>query len=239
MTLSERIPHVEVLIPEFRVVDLLKMNPPEKARFQLMVEKSGGHLEVFVHPWFEEKDSDPQYPVTSDYKQARTNLIQSCLENGVPLVIFDGQIEALSRHFVFQKTGVIYAVKTIGGEPTPKNGFRFPWQEVNHQKSWQPVLNILKEAGVMHVTVGGRYLTLHKISDERFLKDYREWVGRIEGLNQRTHAKTWLGENFLPQGCVAGAAHWLLTRFDVSLSPTCSPHRLSPSGEEEGKDRRM
>lgn len=192
-----------------RMLDLLLLRAEQEMELKRLVEIQNGHLDVLVHPYYND-DISEEYPATPEYIRQRDEFIKYAItREKKPLVVFqdrDGEIEAKTRNI---KSGTLYVVRRALS---------------NHLESLAShhVADVLIRAGVTHVTVGGRILMF--ADDTEALLELEEL--RKLGIG-KPHAMEWLSEDRLPYGCPMWVATGFLKRgFDVSLSPISSPATL-------------
>lgn len=209
----------------FTIVDLMRMNRHQERQLRRQVRKASGHVEVLIHPFFEEDNPDAWFPASDAYKSRRDLLIDRCLATGQPLVILEEEekVAMLLTRLQNKSQGTVYLTPTLEEQSTPSyKGARvhelLPGRDLD---PWGNLLGILEKAGTKHVSIGGRYLILEGVTEQtremhRHLRD--------DLAVRKPSASEWLARGFITKGCVGGSVYPFLTFFDVSLSDVSSPN---------------
>lgn len=214
--LAPRAPKKDLLPQPFTVIDLLTMDQDQAIKFKQQVNDAWGNVIILVHPYF--REDNPHLPAIKQYAEQRDQLIKQSLAKRSPLILLEetGKYPELIERFANQTSGTIFTVQTIEEEATPDVG-----NAANTDSAWNQLLKTLKEAGITHASVGGKYLILQPASRASSRKNYR-WFQKFVGEN--SPAQEWLGKNLTLEGCVGQLVYSLLGySIDTSLSPASYP----------------
>ncbi len=200
--------------PKFKVINLnYGLRSKQEADLRKAIALQDGHLDVFVHPYYEDDMSGweyQSYPASSEYIQQRDAFIRHAITTEKPIVIFQdtpGELEGKTRNI---QSGIVYLVAGA-------------YSNYLESLASHNIADIFTRVGVTHVTIGGRIL---------MYADDHESLAVLAGLRKlgegKPYAMEWLSGNRLPYGCPMWAATGFLRRgFDVSFSSISSPAVLN------------
>ncbi|MDD2823384.1 MAG: hypothetical protein PHQ59_04885 [Candidatus Daviesbacteria bacterium] len=203
---------------KLQIINLLEANLKERDYFASQVDRCKGKLHVLTHPFYHEEFNG--YPEIPGYAKARDILIKSCITHDIPLVIFEESSKCRTLSLKIPEIpGILYVVKTEGASN---------YLEYDHYQNQKKLTALFKWAGVSRIVAGGQYMFLRKFPqdvknphDRRTLND----LGFLKHL--RPNAKKWIDQRIIPEKCAGGiASNFLISGFDVSLSPVSSPHNF-------------
>lgn len=219
-----------------KTVNLLSASQEEIGEFRKTVTQRDGKIASLVHPYWQEdpqqagRDSEEEFYGSTNlvYKKQRDQYMESCINNNIPLVLFEETtaIDLLPQKLPSEAQGTVYVIPTKPGTSEPDS---------NDKNPWNPVANLLRQAGVKHIVLGGLVLDFNltgpvqhgeyldkyqqKINEEiEDLKRYGKQLAESKGTSPA--AFRWLQKNVAPIHCVGMAAQELLKAgLDVSFSP--------------------
>jgi hypothetical protein len=213
-----------------RIVDLLKLSTVNRQLFEKQVAAHSGQLKVLFHPFINDQNPEDKFPVTSEYLECRDELIKDLLTNDEPLVIFEG-VDAFGdlakRVGGIVERGLLFTVKTVSNDPTPFLGLDSPVVHIlpllDHL-AWGKVARVFRQANVLTVEVGGRYMVLKDVqgipddTDQEILINIGRWS---RGLPD---ARRLANSGLVPYECAGIGMLELLKRgFDTKISTASSP----------------
>jgi len=214
----------EPLPISYKIIELNTVNPAELGNLRESIARNGGNIDVMVHPYYQTKIGSEIHPQTTEYKKMRDEFIKSSVENERPLIIFEekGSFNLLSHRINAQK-GTLYVITTTSDSPNPffKDKFKDEKKSSSFKNCWEVILDLFKNLGVYHITVGGRYLLIHQPTN-KFQKQVLENFKNV-ALDKK-HGKEIVESGLVFDGCVGVTiGNFLLGGMDVSISPISSP----------------
>lgn len=203
-----------------KIANLLETGGEELGEFAHKVGQRNGKIPILVHPFFAE-DVAEKHPFLlfrkrPGYKLGRDKFIKACLENAIPLIIFEQENEyTLLPERIKETHGTLYTVITGERNHLPR--------ELENQgvQEWDKLIAILRLAHVKHIQVGGQYLIL--LDSHSLFNANPRCVP--ESASQIFQWKT-PDKLSMTTGCVGALAKRLAREnFVVSLSPISSPRQ--------------
>lgn len=217
------------------VVNLLRAAESQVEPLARLVTSGGGRVTILVHPYYE-GPLNKIFPLTDLYFQETDGLLKNAADLGHPLVVMESteDYHRLTRRLP-RTSGILYVVPTLPDEPTPAffGGpglvYGLPFIE---RFCWWKLARKLRQIGVEHVEVGGRYMLLHPPvyrSDMHDMTQMRKWAAG------KSLAKDFVAAGLIPEACAGSTVFCLLREgFDVGISAVSSPtNRLEPTDVRE------
>lgn len=234
--------------PYLNIVDIQKASPHDLEDLEASLAKTGGKLNVLVHPFFTNTKGaalHTKYESPQEYQELRDRFIAETLANGHPLVVFEAYNSVDQLPQKISQSGTIYLVATRHQSPEPIGILRKKEDGNYHSRpdlDWQDIGTRLKNAGTKTASVGGlrlhfdstnaqfsQYLSVYNplgknLPYKQFHTTVRQYADRIR---KQTDQNTLLSvdeflenKELIATGCVGGAWLGLLQQgIDVDFSP--------------------
>lgn len=193
-----------------RVVRLLRMQKNDAAELSAKVAESKGLVYAYVHPYYPDRNAFlARQERFSPYRERRDAEISDLLSAGKPVVIFEEnrQVHELSTSIgELPRSATLYVVSTVSGGPDPLGS------------SWDRVGQVLHEANVQEISLGGTFIEFQDIgtSSPLILSKYTRNSAYGDPETQRWKFK---GTYHITNGCAGVAADELAQRnFFISHS---------------------
>ena len=210
------------------IIDLIQSTPEQLSRFKIAVEKVGHKATFLMHPYHhEDRPGIRMFHRPLGFELRRDRFIKACLDSGSPLIIGEARSEyhLLRSRIGPHSFGNLYTVRTVDNNPLPLIG------NYTDDRNWSNLADILQQANVKHLVVGG--IAIELFTPSHYLggksgKLNRELLRVLTTLRKAGEGKIaaarWLEKGLIPNGCAGTAAERLLNAgFDVSISPISSP----------------
>ncbi len=196
------------------------------------IQRSEGKVTVFVHPFYALLDRSNLDASEVQYLQNLRGEVSTALERGTALLFLEEnhRISYLSTMLDIPEKGVLFVVPTNEGgavpywvdqqiEQNPKANF-----DELFDQGYADISKSLRDAGALHLTIGGTYLNfmdafaLHSDREEREFEELRN------ALSTKPHGKGFIDHALYPEGCVGQAVVAFANNgFDITVSTTSSP----------------
>lgn len=221
---------------ELEVVQITSASARKLAPLREQIRDAGGMANLLIHPNYGEEDSGALFPMTTEYKAERDQLIAEALLRKTPLIVFEEKENMRRLPQKISGRGTLFVVPTWSGSPLPfvllDGGVYFNKelsQEHKEAMAWNQVCLGLRQLGVQRVAMGGRYLAFRESRNSRD-QVILNFLAHLAKAHNNTLTRELREKRLIPNYCVGMAILRMMEcDFEVFILDASSPsNRLEP-----------